>query len=276
VTATDGSRATPSAAQRWADHLAAWSIPEEILARAPQDPWLLPVELFRVEPDAIADTPSSRVAAAALASGGSVLDLGCGGGRAAFALVPPARLVIGVDRDQSMLDAFARTAGERGVDHRCLLGDWPRIEAEAPVADVVVAHHVAYNVADLGSFALAATRHARQRVVLELPERHPQSRLAPLWRHFWGLERPDGPTAEDALEVLREAGLDPAAMTWQEDAQRRPDLPQAQRVEFTRVRLCLPPERDREVAAVLDEAGPLSPRQVATIWWDADLSAPRG
>lgn len=260
-----------SAARRWAEDLAAWAIPQQILDQAPQSPWILPVELFAVDPvDPVdpVDTPSRRRALEALPEGGTVLDLGCGGGRAAFALVPPAERVIGVDRAQEMLDAFETAARARGVGHHGVLGDWPDVEARTPAADVVLAHHVAYNVPDLAAFAVAATRHARRRVVLELPDRHPLTSMAPLWRHFWGLDRPERPTADDALDVLREAGLDASLEAWQDEATRRPDLPLAQRVAFTRIRLCLPAERDPEVAAVLDELGPPQPRRTATIWWD--------
>jgi SAM-dependent methyltransferase len=264
-----------SAARRWAGDLARWAIPQDILAKAPQSPWILPVELFRVDGDApdegetaAEDTPSRRRALEALPRAGSVLDLGCGGGRATFALVPPAAQVTGVDRAQDMLDAFAAAAQHRGVAYRCILGDWPDVEARTPAADVVLAHHVAYNVPDLAAFALAATRHARRRVVFELPDRHPLTSMAPLWRHFWGLDRPERPTAQDALGVLREAGLAASLEAWQDAGARRPDLPRAQRVTFTRIRLCLPAERDPEVAAVLDDLGPTPPRRVATIWWD--------
>ena len=41
-----------------------------------------------------------------------------------------------------------------------------------------------------------------------------------------------------------------------------------ERIRFARVRLCLPPDRDAEVAQALREVGDLGPRPVATIWWD--------
>ncbi|MFZ0157683.1 MAG: methyltransferase domain-containing protein [Kineosporiaceae bacterium] len=256
-----------AAAQHWADALAAWRIPEDILAQAPQSPWIHPVELFTVD-DEVPDSPSHALARAALGPGGSVLDIGCGGGRAAFAITPPATAVVGVDHQQGMLEAFAEAAERHGVGHTEILGDWPEVAAQTPVADVAVAHHVAYNVADLAGFACAAGDHARSRVVFELPDRHPLSAMAPLWRHFWNLERPDGPTADDALAVLREAGLDAHLETWEETGDRRPDLPLQRRVEFTRVRLCLPADRDHEVAEVLAAQGPPRPRRLAALWWD--------
>jgi SAM-dependent methyltransferase len=265
---------SPPAAHRWAADLAAWRIPDEILQAAPQSPWIHPVALFVAADAPAPPTPSHDLAREALAaappaSGGTVLDVGCGGGRAAFAVAPPAGTVIGVDHQQGMLDTFAAAADRRGLAHQEVLGDWPDVADRTPEADVVVCHHVAYNVADLGAFVAALDAHARRRVVLELPHRHPLAGMAPLWRHFWNLDRPDGPTAAEALAVIRERGFAAQLQEWDEDPDaggRRPVPPQ-QQVEFMRIRLCLTPDRDAEVADVL--AGlPQAPRRLATIWWD--------
>lgn len=265
---TPSAQETP-AAERWAQELAAWRIPEEILTAAPQSPWIHPVELFRTPDGAAPDSPSRVRARERLDAGGSVLDVGCGGGRAAFAVAPPARSVIGVDHQQGMLDAFAQTAESRGLQHQELLGDWPDVAAEAPTADVAVCHHVAYNVAALPGFVTALDTHTRRRVVLELPTCHPLTAMAPLWRHFWNLDRPDGPTADDALAVIRERGFDAQLEAWDEDGAARalPRLSLARQVEFRRIRLCLTPDRDAELAEVMATL-PSTPRRLATIWWD--------
>ena len=258
-----------TAAAHWATALGAWAIPPEILDRAPESPWVHPVALF-VAAAQEPLTPSRDRAAEVLPAGGTVLDVGCGGGRAAFALCPPAGRVVGVDQSARMLDAFAEAAQRRGVQHAEILGDWPAVASRTPDADVVVCHHVAYNIADLGPFAVALAARARRRVVLELPVRHPLSRTAPLWRRFWGLERPGGPTARDAAAVLREAGLDVRLEEWDDPAPpREAALDPAEQVRFTRVRLCLPAARDPDVAAALAELGPPGPRRLATLWWDA-------
>jgi SAM-dependent methyltransferase len=264
----DRTSADGGAAQRWERALAAWGIPERILAQAPQSPWIHPVALF-VATGQEPDTPSHRTAREALPDGGSVLDVGCGGGRAAFALTPPAALVIGVDHQQSMLTSFAEAAEGRGVEHVEVLGDWPDAAPATPEADVVVCHHVAYNVAALGPFALALTAKARRRVVLELPVRHPLARMAPLWQRFWDLDRPVGPTARDAADVLREAGLAVRLEEWDDPAPpREAAVDPAEQVRYTRVRLCLPADRDPEVAAALAGLGPAGPRRLATVSWD--------
>ncbi len=252
--------------QKWAADLAAWAIPDEILAQAPTSPWIHPVELFEVAPDQeFAINRSAQLALAALPAGGSVLDIGSGGGKASMELIPPAGLVIGVDHQKGMLTKFAEAASVRNAEHLEVLGDWPDIAAETPIADVAVAHHVIYNVADLESFARAATLHARNRVVLEAPTEHPLAHLAWLWRHFWGLERPNGPLASDALDVLQEAGIDAHIEYFSGTA--RKSLPLEKQVEFTRIRLCLPATRDAEIAELLANRIE-EPRQLAAIWWD--------
>jgi len=260
-----------TAARRWAGRLAAWAVPREILRGAPRPPWFYPPELFRVTVRPLPDTPSTALARAALpAQGGTVLDVGCGGGRAGLALAPPAERVTGVDRDAVLLESFRAAATERGVDVRAVHGDWPAAAGDVDDADVVVCHHVVYNVSELGPFALALDARARRRIVIDLGREHPMVPLGPLWRQFWGLDRPSGPTADDALAVLREAGLPARQLTWREppEASRVAAVPFDVRVEITRIRLCLTADRDAEVAAALRAAEPPGPREVVTIWWD--------
>jgi SAM-dependent methyltransferase len=253
---------------RWRADLASWAIPDEILAQAPESPWIHPVSMFTVD-DEIPDSRSHEVARAALPDGGSVLDVGSGGGRASVALVPPAAALVAVDHQQGMLDAFADAATRRGVHARGFLGDWPDVADEVPECDVVVCHHVAYNVADIGPFLRALDAHARHRVVLELPLHHPLSHLNPLWKQFWHLDRPTGPTAHDLYAIARALGFNAHLEEWDDESWgRRVDLPEAERVRFARIRLCLSEDRDAELAAALIAQADAEPRAVATVWWD--------
>jgi SAM-dependent methyltransferase len=256
-----------TAAEKWRDDLASWAIPEEIRAQAPQDPWIHPVAQFLAPDGPIPDSPAHAAAREALPEGGSVLDVGCGGGRAALALVPPAGLLIGVDHQQGMLDAFAEAAAKRGVASEVILGDWPDVAPVTPVADVVVCHHVAYNVWELPAFVDALTAHARRRVVLELPVRHPLTWMNPLWKQFWDLDRPTSPTADDALTVIRDAGYDAQLVEFDDVVQRIPLDPVAQ-AQSACIRLCLPVNRADEVAAAVQAADAGTPRRLAAIWWD--------
>jgi SAM-dependent methyltransferase len=264
-----------AAAERWALELQQWGIPAHILERAPQSPWIHPTESFRPTAEPIVDTPSYRRAVEALddalrhGGDGSVLDVGCGGGRASLALVPPARVLVGLDQQASMLEMFATEAAARSVVAQTVLGAWPAVATQVPVCDVVVCHHVLFNVADLGPFVVALTEHARRRVVVEIPMHHPLANLTAAWKRFWDLERPTGPTAFDAAAVLTEVGIEVNV-----DEFEQPD-PKADRaevtdrdVEHTRVRLCLSADRDPEVRSFLEHL-PRPPRRIVTLWWDS-------
>ena len=144
------------AATRWAEQLSAWEIPAEIVAQAPESPWTcLPAD-FAAGPVGPVSTASSPFEREVLSPDGSVLDVGCGGGRASLALVPPAARIIGVDQSADMLRELERSAAVRGVTVATHQGRWPEVAATTPRADLVVCHHVAYNVPDIGPFLDAA------------------------------------------------------------------------------------------------------------------------
>ena len=194
-----------------------------------------------------------------------MLDIGCGGGRAAFGLVPPATHVIGVDHQQEMLDVFADQATQRGISCDTVLGDWPDVSDITATADVVVCHHVFYNVQNLAPFVHALSSHARKRVVVEIPTLHPLSSLSAMWKEFWNLDRPTSPSSLDALAVVRALGYDAHLEEFVQESGVRPVTNTD--VEFTRIRLCLTADRDTDICAYL-ESHPVTQRHLATIWWD--------
>ncbi len=246
------------AARTWAELQRGRGVPPEILALAPADPWHHDPARF-VAPDEPGDTPSRRAALDLLGAGGSVLDVGCGGGEAAFALVGHMTGVVGVDRQADMLAVFAGTARARGVPFRTVEGRWPDAAAAAGPADVVVSHHVLHNVVDLPPFLLALTAAARRGVVVEMLGQHPMAWLDPLWERFHGLRRPRPATTDDALAVLAELGVAPAVTRWERRTPPRQDPVWVAR------RLCLPADRVPEVDAALDEL--VRPRIAATLTW---------
>lgn len=255
-------------AERWRADLASWAIPQEILDQAEVPPWLHPVASFTVVGE-IADSVSHQIARSALGGGGTVVDIGCGGGRASLAIAPPATELIGVDEQQGMLDAYAAEADARGIANREVLGQWPQAAPETPVGDVVVCHHVAFNVPDIVPFLQALHDHARRRVVVELPMHHPMSNLNALWLRFWGLTRPERPTANDLADIAAAMGFEVQMSTWVDpDFGMRGTVDSDEYVASVRRRLCLPADRQADVARALTELGEQPPRELATLWWD--------
>jgi SAM-dependent methyltransferase len=217
---------------------------------------------------------SRRRAAEAIPEGGSVLDVGVGGGRASLSLVPPAALVVGVDSDADLLATFAEGASRLGVAYEAVAGKWPHVADQVAPQDVVVCHHVVYNVADLVPFAQALTDHARFRVVVELTVQHPAANLNEAWRVLHGIERPSRPTAGDAIAVLGEMGLKVTAEATERDLTAAGhDRDRAQVVAFARRRLCVGPERDAEIDVLLGPDSESPSRHVVTVWWPGQ--APR-
>jgi SAM-dependent methyltransferase len=253
------------ALERWREQLGGWAIPSEILAAAPESPWGYPVGLFRSRARRAGSrpaTPSNLEAARSMPEGGSVLDVGAGAGAASLPLAGLAGRLVAVDESPAMVASFLDAAEAAGVPAEAVEGRWPEVAGRVGPADVVVCHHVLYNVADLAPFVLALTGHARRRVVAELTDRHPLAGLRPLWRRFHDLDRPTGPGADDAVAALGAAGLEVDRQDWEQtDRFGFDDFDEL--VAFTRRRLCLPAARDPEVAeALLDEGT----RQVDGVW----------
>jgi len=264
--------------KRWRAELEAWAIPEEILAQATESPWGFPVGLFKERAGLArsqAPTPSNQEALRHLTPGGTVLDVGAGAGAGSLPLAGTAARIIAVDESAAMLAAFSEEAATAKVEAAAIQGRWPDVAGQVDAADVVVCHHVLYNVAALEPFVAALTGHARHRVVVEVSDRHPQAGLGPLWRRFHGLDRPDGPSADDAEAALRHLGLQVRRVDWEGtygSDQANWDVV----VAFTRRRLCLPPGREADVADALEEARAAGqslpflggvPRRLVTLSW---------
>jgi hypothetical protein len=265
---------TADAATRWKDALASWAIPDRILAQTRDDPWALPVALFETKQPDI--SPSHRRALEPLAAGATVLDVGAGRCAMSLPLRPPAQRIVAVDSTPAML--------ENSPADVTILGRWPDVAAQAGRASVVVCGHVLYNVADLMPFVRALSDAAERRVVVEITRSHPRNRALEraLWRHFWNLDRPQGPNLEDAVAVIRQGGIEPQVELW-ESQQRGGFETLEELVSWMRQTVCLSSDRDDEVRAIVllharevDGLWRLSPepRALATLWWDVPSPTP--
>ncbi len=252
-------------ANKWKKDLEAWAIPKEIIEQAEESPWIHPPILFQL-PANIVDTFSYQMAREALPVDGSVLDIGCGGGIAAFALTGRVKKVIGVDHQPEMLTMFNENAKQRGINSQTFAGFWPDIAKQIPSADVVTCHQVVYNVQEIVPFLQALNDHATKRVVIEMPAKHPLANMDKAWSHFWKLSRPTDPTPQDLVEVLNEMGIKAFIHYWSGAMRQETDIDQE--AEFMTTRLCLAKDRQTEVKKFLEVQPKIYSRELATIWWD--------
>jgi len=252
---------------RWRELLRGSAVPQEIIDASPEPDVALEPGRFRWKPEEDARQPvrpSRRRALEALPEGGSVLDVGVGGGASSLGLVPKPGLIVGVDPLEGMLESFQASARDAGVVARAVLGSWPEVAPEVDAADVAVCHHALYRVTEVEDFVGALTDHARRRVVLEVSDRSPLSALDPLWKAFHGLERPDWSVADElhAVLVAMDLGVEREDMVLPPRAQEvTPEL-----VAFSRRRLHVGPERDAEIEQWLRNREPGEHRVVA-LWW---------
>ncbi len=251
----------------WREALRLSAVPQSILDSAAEPEVTLEPERFRWKPDEDATQPvrpSRRRALEALPEGGSVLDIGVGGGASSLGLVPKAGMIIGVDPMPGMLESFEASATAAGVATQAVLGKWPDVAGEVEAADVAVCHHAMYRVEEIEDFVTAMTERARRRVVVELSAHSPLAALNPLWKIVHGIDRPDFEVADMVESVLAAMGLD----VQREDIvlPPRPQEVTPQLVAFSRRRLYVGPERDPEIEHFLRTREPREHR-VAALWW---------
>lgn len=265
---------------RWKSLLEAWAIPNEIIDAAPENPWGFPPGLFERRATSALErelTYANRKALETLPAGGSVLDVGAGGGAASLPLAQKAGSITAVDSSERMLEGFTRAAARLDIASRTVVSAWPEAAGQISPVDVVVCHHVLYNAPHIAPFVTALNDKARHRVVIEMTPQHPLVWMNDLWIKFHNLSRPDRPTYQDAVECLRYLGLDAqchveTSVSAMGGFEKREDA-----IAFVRKRMCLRPEQDEELAGALgdrlrktDRGWSASPpeHRIATLWWD--------
>ena len=137
----------------------------------------------------------------------TVLDVGAGPGRFSLALAPDVAEVVAVDPSPAMLAILRRRSERKRVTNVVTVeGRWEDVDVDP--ADVVFASYVLPIVEDAPRFLAKLDASARRHVLLYLGAFSMDGILDPLWRHFHAHPRRPGPTWLDALDVLRETGID--------------------------------------------------------------------
>ena len=258
---------TPRPADRWRELLQRSAVPQEIVDASPEPEATLEPERFRWRPEEDATQPvrpSRRRALEALPEGGTVLDVGVGGGASSLGLVPKPGLIVGVDPLEGMLESFQASAAEAGVAAKTVLGTWPEVADQVAAADVAVCHHAIYRVTELEDFLTALTERARRRVVVEVSARSPLSQVDALWKLLHGIDRPEWQVADEVEAVLKAMGV----AVEREDMVLPPRAPEItpELVAFFRRRLYVGPERDPDIEQFLRNREPQEHRVIA-LWW---------
>ncbi|MEX1005597.1 MAG: class I SAM-dependent methyltransferase [Acidimicrobiia bacterium] len=266
-----------TAADRWRSELGSWAIPEELLAAVTDSPYRWPVELFKrrnITAEEIAPSPTSETVERLAGPDGSVLDIGAGAGRASLPLSRGGHRITAVEKSSEMAAALREESA--GLEGYVVVEEaWPTA-VDLGSFDVVMAAHVVYDVPAIEAFLRAMAAHARQGVVLELTEAHPWVPLGPYYRSLHGIDRPDGPTVDDLVDVVREAiGVEPTVDRWE-----RPGGTWFESweeiVELYRRRLVVPPSRSGEVRSLLEPDVEIHDgrmtvgepvRRLVTVWW---------
>jgi SAM-dependent methyltransferase len=256
----------PRPADRWREMLRRTAVPQEVIDAAPDAEPTLEPERFRWNPDEDAKQPvrPSRRALEALPQGGSVLDVGVGGGASSLGLAHKAGLIVGVDPMPGMLESFEASASAAGVSTQTVLGTWPEAAGQVGPADIAICHHAIYRVVEIEDFVTALTERANNRVVVELSARSPLAAFDPLWKLIHGIERPEWSVADEVHAVLVAMGLAVEREDMLLPARVQEVTPQL--VAFTRKRLYVGPDRDPEIEAFLRAREPQEHRVVA-LWW---------
>lgn len=269
-----------TAARRWSEQLAAWAIPERLLAAVDESPYGWSQNLWKRRSERArneeAEPVTTSVARRLLASNGSVIDVGAGRGRASLPLAAEGHPLVAVEKNPDMVAGLREDAARLGANVSIVEKAWPQAADELHPATVVMSAHVVYDVPDIGPFLTAMHRLATSGVVLEVTPAHPWSGMAPYYRALHHIDRPSGPTADDLVEVVEEVvGVVPEVEWWARSGQMWfSDWDEI--IEFYGRRLVLPPARRGEVRPLLEPdvtevdgrlvvGDPV--RRLATIWW---------
>jgi hypothetical protein len=264
-------------AERWRSLLEQWTIPPALLKAAGMTGAADPAPMLSDDPAVAAATPTVRIASRLAGDGGSVLAIACDGGRLPVAIAAAGHRVTAVVVDESMLAGLRRMSADAGVRVTAIVGSWPHVARNAGPHDVVLAGHGIYQVHEIGAFVEAMHHTARRGAVVEMSPDHP---LVAYRRHFsqiHGLERPDGPNADDLARVVAHAtSVVPSREYWTaEDRVGFASL--ADLMAHHRPRVVVGPAQAMEAGTLFEQDVSTLPdgsvvlghpdREAITLWW---------
>ncbi len=137
----------------------------------------------------------------------SVLDVGAGTGRLAFALAPQAKEVIAVEPNAAMLEYLRRDVQEQGLTNvSSLQMTWQDAPGDLS-ADIVICSHVLYPIRDIVPFLAKLQAATRVACYIYMRATPIDALTSHIWRHFHGDDRCLPPGYIHALDVLYEMGM---------------------------------------------------------------------
>ncbi|MCL5961091.1 MAG: class I SAM-dependent methyltransferase [Chloroflexi bacterium] len=196
----------------WMEQLILWSPPknDSLSPKGPDDDWTKMAKWFGKMAPQIEEggSPLLLRVEELVDSRSVVLDVGAGSGRLAIPLAPKVGKILAVESSPAMRSALQTRIAELGADNvEVVAGRWPGIEV--PQVDIAFCANVVYDVADLGPFLLKMDQVAKHHCFIQLTPRHPLDAFRELWEEFVGWTPPHGPTYLDAVECLRQLGIEP-------------------------------------------------------------------
>src|SRR5436190_6251716 len=136
----------------------------------------------------------------------TVVDVGAGTGRFSVALAALAERVIAVEPNGSMLGILREELAERRI-HNVEVHQARWEDCEGIQADIVVASHVLYPIADAAGFLHRLDAATRRCCFVTMRGLHLDALTDRFWRHFHGEPRRLPPTYVDGMAVLEELGI---------------------------------------------------------------------
>ena len=272
-----------TAARRWRSQLAAWEIPDRLLEQADESPYGWPAELWRrrtLESRRRREvTPTTSLVRHMMGPDGALIDVGAGTGRSCLPYARAGHRVMAVEKNPGMAAGLREEADSEGLEVEVVVGAWPEAASRTAAASVALSSHVVYDVPEIAPFLRALDEYGRHGVVLEMTDVHPWTKMNHLYRAIHGLERPDGPSVEDLVEVISaEVGCEVGVVRWE----RAPDLwfvSWQEILDYYGKRVVVPGARRPELRPLLEESVERKgdrlyvdegPRSFATLWWSRE------